>query len=79
MLGYKPAEEAIKVPLDFMLRHGRRETGGFGHILSPNGHFIDGQADTYDHAFVLMSLAWAYKATGEPELLKIATETINNG
>ena len=76
MLGYQPAEEAIKVPLDFMLRHGRREDGGFGHILSPTGHFIDDQADCYDHAFVLMSLAWAYKATGDKDLLKVATETM---
>ncbi|MAI91990.1 MAG: mannose-1-phosphate guanylyltransferase/mannose-6-phosphate isomerase [Hyphomonadaceae bacterium TMED5] len=77
LLGYAPAEDALKVPLDFMLRHGQRPEGGFGHILSPEGVLLDDQADAYDHAFVLMSLAWAYKATGDKSVLQTAESVMD--
>ncbi len=77
LLGYEPAIDVLNIPLDFMLRHGRRDDGGFGHVLSPKGELIDTQADTYDHAFVLFSLAWAYKATGDKAILKVAEQVMD--
>ncbi|MAK60891.1 MAG: mannose-1-phosphate guanylyltransferase/mannose-6-phosphate isomerase [Ponticaulis sp.] len=72
MLGYSGAENAISQPLQFLLKYGQRDDGGFHHVLAPDGAVIDDTVDTYDHAFVLMSLAWAYKATGNTELKSVA-------
>lgn len=72
MLGYQPAEDALQIPLQFMLDKGARGDGAFGHVLAPHGEMIDDQADAYDQAFVLFSLAWAYKFTGDKSLLKTA-------
>ena len=72
MLGYAPAEAALQIPLQFMLNKGARGDGAFGHILAPNGEMMDDQADAYDQAFVLFSLAWAYKITGDTSLLQTA-------
>lgn len=50
---------------------------GLAHILGPSHDIIDGRADTYDHAFMLLSCAWRYRAFNQPSDLKWA-DTIDH-
>ena len=45
--------------------------GGVVHSLDRSGNVIDSKRDTYDHAFVLYALAWAYRATQDRTVLKL--------
>jgi hypothetical protein len=60
-LGIPGALSAMQHTLDFLLKHGQVAPGRFAHQLARNGDIIDDQADSYDHAFILFALAWAYK------------------
>lgn len=54
----------------WMTRHGwDADRGGFRHMLEGSGAVLDDKRDTYDHAFILFSLAWLYRATGDREVL----------
>lgn len=50
--------------------------GGWAHKLDCDGEVIDGMRDAYDHAFVLLALAWLHRATGEPGPLVWAERTL---
>ena len=75
-LGWDPGLEALRAPLDFMLEKCRHPDGGWVHTLTPDGEILDGALDTYDQAFALLGLGWAYKVTGEQELLQAARQTL---
>lgn len=60
--------------IDTQLRH---PDGGFFHIVGPNGKPIDEQRDLYDHAFMILAGAAAYKAFGSETGLRIATEALS--
>jgi len=51
------------------------EKGGWFHRLSRRGAVLDCTKDCYDHAFVLLALAWLYRASGEGKYLARAGET----
>lgn len=51
------------------------EEGGWFHRLSRRGGVLDRRKDCYDHAFVLLALAWLYRASGEGKYLARAGET----
>lgn len=76
MLGQPGCLEAMKAPLAFMLKHAHLGNGRYAHMLNPNGTRLDPHSDAYDHAFILLALAWAYKASGDPDLLKLAEQTM---
>ncbi len=50
--------------------------GGWIHRLRRDGQPLDRTRDLYDHAFMLLALAWLYRAGGEDEVLKAARKTI---
>jgi mannose/cellobiose epimerase-like protein (N-acyl-D-glucosamine 2-epimerase family) len=50
--------------------------GGFAFSIGTDGRIVSGTRDAYAHAFVLFALAWLYRVTSDPKLLKIADETI---
>lgn len=75
-LGWAPGIEALQIPLDFMMRHCRLDGGGWGHIYNRFGEVQDDALDTYDQAFALLALGWAYKVTGEPALKQAAKDTL---
>lgn len=55
--------------VDWLTAHGwSDEKGGFVHRLSPEGEVLDDLCDAYDHAFVLLALSWAYRATGRADV-----------
>lgn len=49
---------------------------GWAHMLSPDGQVIDPVRDLYDHAFILLALAWLGKASGDPAWFDLADETL---
>ncbi|MEO0783820.1 MAG: AGE family epimerase/isomerase [Pseudomonadota bacterium] len=76
-LGWARGIEALIPPLNFMLEHCWMENGGWGHTFNRDGSPLDASLDTYDHAFALLALGWAYKVTGEKDLLNKAKATMS--
>ena len=74
-LGWQQGATALESPLDFMLKHCWREDGGWGHLYARNGDCVDDRVDTYDQAFALLGLGWAYKVTGEKRVKDAAEKT----
>lgn len=54
-----------------------REEGGWFHRLRRSGPVLDRTKDSYDHAFLLLAMAWLYRATGEVAVLRRAEETLD--
>jgi mannose-6-phosphate isomerase len=50
--------------------------GGFAHLLARGGAIVDARRDTYDHAFVLLALAWLYRATRDRDILATLERTL---
>ncbi len=50
---------------------------GFIHSVTPDRKPLDLKRDTYDHAFGLFALAWYYKASRDPDALRIAHEILD--
>lgn len=63
---------------DYLVDRGWRADGepGWVHLLTPEGKIEDPRRDAYDHAFVLLACAWAYRATGDSQILDVAEETL---
>lgn len=59
--------------IDTRLRH---PGGGFVHTIKPDATPIDDRRDLYDHAFIILAGASAYKATGNETALRIADDAI---
>ncbi len=71
--GLAPARSA----LDFLIDNAwDNENGGWFHRLKRDGSPLDRSKDCYDHAFMLLALAWLYRAGGESEVLERAKQTI---
>ncbi|RDJ21839.1 hypothetical protein DWF00_26230 [Bosea caraganae] len=69
LLGVPGALEAARHGLSFLLNSCRHSDGRFSHACTATGEIIDGKSDFYDLAFVIFSLAWYARATGETEPL----------
>jgi len=74
-LGWKQGADALLSPLNYMLDHCWLDTGGWGHVFNRDGTVKDNRIDTYDQAFALLGLGWAYKVTGEKRVLEAANKT----
>ncbi|MEL6724929.1 MAG: AGE family epimerase/isomerase [Pseudomonadota bacterium] len=59
--------------IDERLRHA---DGGFIHRIDRRGNALDERRDLYDHAFMILAGAAAYKATNNPTALKIAEDAL---
>jgi mannose/cellobiose epimerase-like protein (N-acyl-D-glucosamine 2-epimerase family) len=55
---------------------GWHPEGGWIHLWNPDGTVKDPQRDTYDQCFVLLALAWLWRATKWPEARVWAERTI---
>jgi mannose-1-phosphate guanylyltransferase/mannose-6-phosphate isomerase len=69
-----PADRLIAHGIDFMVRNGRTESGGWVRTLNVDGSVADAAEDAYDHSFVLLALAHAH-LTGHPDALRLGEET----
>lgn len=56
---------------------GWHPDGGWIHLYNPDGSVQDGQRDLYDQFFVLMALAWLWRAKKWPEAREWANRTID--
>jgi mannose/cellobiose epimerase-like protein (N-acyl-D-glucosamine 2-epimerase family) len=69
--------QAAWAGFDFLTRHCWDEKdGGFFHTVTRNGAPLDRRRDTYDHAFVLLAMAWLHRASGDARALDWAARTI---
>lgn len=69
-----PSLEIIDHGISFIEKFGRSSNGGWVKILSANGTVVDGTEDAYDHACVLLALAYAVKAE-HPRARELGQET----
>ncbi len=56
--------------VEYLLSRGLGAGGlpGCPHSLTPDGLVADSRRDAYDHAFILLALAWAWRVTQEPRI-----------
>jgi mannose-6-phosphate isomerase len=70
-LGWFPdARRVMLEGLAFMVEHYRAADGKPGYVsaLAPDNTVADSLRDTYDHMFVLLSLTWAAKVSGDAQI-----------
>jgi mannose/cellobiose epimerase-like protein (N-acyl-D-glucosamine 2-epimerase family) len=67
---------AAERALDFMIRRLERPDGAFAAMASPDGGAKADLVDFYDQAFVLFGLGWWYRASGDPQALRMARATL---
>jgi mannose/cellobiose epimerase-like protein (N-acyl-D-glucosamine 2-epimerase family) len=76
LLSHDPAfREAAQHGLTFLMRAGRAPDGGWFRAFSVEGTTLDDTRDAYDHAFVLFSLAWYFRATNDASAIQLADAT----
>jgi mannose-6-phosphate isomerase len=49
---------------------------GYVYSVSPDGGIADPTRDTYTHAFILLALAWLYRASGDVQLRGVIDEAL---
>ncbi|MGO4707305.1 AGE family epimerase/isomerase [Microvirga sp. 2MCAF38] len=80
ILGWCPGGTEFALGLlDWMLKKARspdREPG-FVHLLNPDGSVANPLRDTYDHMFILMSLAWLAHASGDAQVRGLVDEVMD--
>ena len=69
-----PADEIVAHGIDFISR-GRTRQGGWARIQNIDGSIVDECEDAYDHACVLLALAFAHKA-GNRDALALGDQTM---
>lgn len=79
VLGWYP--DALQVALrglEFMLARCRSPDGapGYVHSIAPDGSIADASRDTYDHAFILLALAWLARASGDAQVQALLDEAL---
>jgi mannose/cellobiose epimerase-like protein (N-acyl-D-glucosamine 2-epimerase family) len=78
VLGLHPnALSAARHGFEFLTGHAWHREGGWVHLLSAGGEVRNDRRDTYDHAFVLLALAWYYKASGDRTALTWIERTVS--
>ncbi len=76
LMGHNDAANALHIPLDFMMTKGYLGKGRFAVTMDRYGTPANDQCDTYELAFVLYSLAYVYKLTGEKKYKVMAETTL---
>jgi mannose-1-phosphate guanylyltransferase/mannose-6-phosphate isomerase len=69
-----PSLEIIDHGIRFLEKYGRSPSGGWVRTLAVDGSLIDPTDDAYDHACILLALAYAAKA-GHPRAHALGDET----
>ena len=76
MIGFPGAEAVLDHCFAHLKKTGWHRDGGWIHVYDDAGRVLDGQRDTYDQCFVLLGLAWLWRATGWQEAYDLAEKTI---
>ena len=69
-------ESGVRLGLDFMLAHYRRDDGFFRASVDARGVVMSDTVDIYDQAFVIFALAAAYGMLDRPDALRIEAHTL---
>jgi mannose/cellobiose epimerase-like protein (N-acyl-D-glucosamine 2-epimerase family) len=78
-LGWYPEGTGVALhALEFMLAKCRAPDGapGYVHLLAADNSVLDPLRDTYDHAFVLLALAWLARASGDAQVRALIDEVL---
>jgi mannose-6-phosphate isomerase len=67
-----PWRRMVEANIDFLLARGRRPDGLYIHRFDHGGSVLDGRADLYDQAFMLLALAFAGRALKRADLFAAA-------
>ena len=70
--------DMVESNVDFLVARGRRADGFYVHQFDPVGNVLDGRADLYDQAFMLLALAHAGRALDRPDLFAVAETLADN-
>lgn len=64
--------------LSFVAEHARvpSTTAGYAHLLDKHFQIIDQKQDLYDHAFILLAFAWAYRNSQDAQYLRDAEQLV---
>ncbi|MGF1631392.1 MAG: AGE family epimerase/isomerase [Kiloniellaceae bacterium] len=73
-VGFAPAQRAFAFLEEHAWDGGE---GGWFHRLNLAGEPLDRSKDSYDHAFLLLAMAWLYRAGGDARVLRRAEETMD--
>ncbi|MDQ7020202.1 MAG: AGE family epimerase/isomerase, partial [Robiginitomaculum sp.] len=79
VLGWMDARALVNWAVDYLVskpRYGNNGPG-FVHLLHPDGTVCDARRDLYDHAFHILALSWAWRATKDSQILALAQETLD--
>lgn len=78
-MGWPDADKAralVDKGLDYIDQRLRHPDGGWVHVIDADGGTVDDTRDLYDHAFIILAGAAAYKSTGSALALRLADEAI---
>jgi mannose/cellobiose epimerase-like protein (N-acyl-D-glucosamine 2-epimerase family) len=78
MLGWIDARALVNWSVDYLVDTALCADGepGFAHLLDADGVICDAKRDLYDHAFHILALSWAYRATKDSQMLNLAKDTL---
>jgi len=74
--GTNAARDLVDKGLDYIDQRLRHPDGGWVHVVDADAQTVDETRDLYDHAFIILAGAAAYKATGSALALRLADEAI---
>lgn len=74
--GADKARELVELGVNYLNTKLRHPDGGWVHIVSRNGTPVDDRRDLYDHAFIILAGATAYRVTGNESALQMADDAI---
>jgi mannose/cellobiose epimerase-like protein (N-acyl-D-glucosamine 2-epimerase family) len=77
LLGWSDGRALSDRAYEYLVAKARTPDGGWARRLTRQGEIKDPTPDLYDIAFVLFSLAWRYRLTSEPAVLRLAHETLD--
>jgi mannose/cellobiose epimerase-like protein (N-acyl-D-glucosamine 2-epimerase family) len=74
--GADQARELVDQGLDYLNGKLRHPDGGWVHTVARDGTPVDDRRDLYDHAFIILAGATAYRITGSEMALQVADDAI---
>ncbi|MCR9222571.1 MAG: AGE family epimerase/isomerase [Hyphomonas sp.] len=74
--GADKARKLVELGVDYLNTKLRHPDGGWVHTIARNGAPIDDRRDLYDHAFIILAGATAYRVTGNESALQMADDAI---
>jgi mannose/cellobiose epimerase-like protein (N-acyl-D-glucosamine 2-epimerase family) len=78
LLGWGPGGELASNGYAYLTEHAwLGPDKGWARRLTADGAVLDPTPDLYDLAFVLFALAWRFKASGDPDALRRAHQTLD--